>query len=236
MAYLPNDCLLTASGNNFLEQWCYSNISTNDSSHYIEEIKKEKRFIYEVTHMCKDVDLQITQGLSPARDFIPAVKISIIPFGDMGRMEISFDQHDWNEFVQSMEEACVNKEEEAIITRNFLNFKISSIPIDGSIIFKINHFEGTQYLCRELIFNILSYRGLIDCRFEMLSCLNFAKYYKNVLEYVSVNYSLDVSYLESITKLCKLNNNIYTYCMLDYICIAGDKIVKDVYNCLPNVL
>ena len=58
-----------------------------------------------------------------------------------------------------MKEPCVNNEEEPIITRNFLNFKISSIPIDGSIIFKINNFEGTQYLYRELIFNILSYRA-----------------------------------------------------------------------------
>ena len=101
MAYLPNDCLLRASGNNFLEQWCYSNISTNDSSHYIEEIKKEKRFIYEVTHVCKDVDLQITQGLSPARDFIPAVKISIIPFGNMGRMEITRTSRSFTEMLHA---------------------------------------------------------------------------------------------------------------------------------------
>ena len=75
MFYLPSDCALTDSEGNSLEQWCYSNMSSSVSSHYIEEIKKEKIFVYQVTHVCKDVDLQITHGLSAARDFIPAVKI-----------------------------------------------------------------------------------------------------------------------------------------------------------------
>jgi hypothetical protein len=236
MTYPPNNFVLTASEDNSTEQWCDSIMSSNDSSHYIEEVKNEKRFICKVTHVCKDVNLLITHGLSAARGFIPAVKISIVTFGDMGRSEISFDQQDWIEFAQSLEEAYANKEDKAIFTRDFLNFKITSMPIDGSIMYKINNFEGTLYLYKELIFNILTYRALIDCRFKMLSCFNFAEYYKNIVEYVSANCSLDVSCLESVTKLCKLNNNIYTYCMLDYISISSAKIVHDVCNSLPNLL
>lgn len=224
---------MTTFEDNSIEQWCYCNMShSNSSGNYIEEVKNEKIFLYEVTHDCRDVDLKITHGLSVARGFIPAVKISIIPFGDMGRTAISFDRCDWNEFIQNIEEIYVNKEVQ--ILRNFLNFTITSLCIDGSIIIKINNFEGTLYLNGELICNILSYRTIIDCRFEMISYLNFAEYYKNIIAYISVNCNSDTPYLESIIKLCKLNNNIYTYFMLDYISIAGDQIVKDVYNCLVN--
>lgn len=196
-------------------------------AYYEEDIKNEKKMIYEVAHLVPELGLQLTTGLSAARQFLPAVKLSILPYIGLAGASISFDEMDWGDLISNIEKKPSNGQSNTI---ELANFTLTVIPCEETQMIKIENFEGSVYLCRNLVQKILFFNDLISKRISVLKSNEFNLFYDKTLRYVTKNFVQN--HMDHLIQLSSINKHENSYCMLDFISFNSVRVINDIRHYL----
>lgn len=187
------------------------------------QIKNEKKYIYEVVHVLPELGLQLATGISSAREFFPAVKLTLLPYIGTEGSCISFNDTEWRELINNLEK------KQYIELPSFADradeITYSTIPCDDSEIVKIENFEGCLYLCQNIVHKILYFNDFILKRLLVLDTYKFRSFYWRTLEYVAKNFNYD--YIDNLIKLCRIHDDFNSYCMFEFALFNPVKVLDD---------
>jgi hypothetical protein len=176
-------------------------------------------------------------GLSPARNFEPAIQIN-----DCCDHRISFNVFEWFEFTKTLIHIIEEEGKEKEITTQFWeNFTINVIPInyksnDSFKTRKITLTKNSTYLIlmEEDIIEILRIETLLSTNLEMLHKFNFFTYYYNLLKTVNrimmENNCNNLSVIEIARIVCNSNNSVENYCMQECLFYLSERVMYDFNN------
>lgn len=156
---------------------------------YEEDIKREHRLINEVRYYLTKSSAFVSVGLSPARGFIPVVKL-------MHRRNcITFTHHEWIDFLteqfHNIQEHLKKKrvgvnegnEEDVCVTCGIfqVQFVVSSRKVFSSIV-KIRARDVEINLDRKCVSVLSQVLDVVENRIQRLTLMNFPEYYNALLE------------------------------------------------------
>jgi hypothetical protein len=197
-----------------------------------EEIRKEVRFLYEVSVPANNY--KIVTGLSIARGIIPSVKL-VNTILDVPENFISLDVIDWSEFLQhaiQLLKDTTNSGDESnkiIGTVEALsgNFQLLAVSFYDSVTLSLKSNNVTLCFCVKDIEALLRAESLVNFRIELLKQLDFKSFYNELLNYVNSIDIQNVNFFDIVRNICKLNTHEQSYLVLELIEFNPSKILSD---------
>lgn len=196
------------------------------SSSYDLAIEAEKTFLLNTSF--KTYHLSIDCGISVARDFTPAVRLST------NKQQLTLNSNEWHELLAILEDLLENE------FCNSSNGECTPRDIWPDISVSIHTVLSEKTVCltkkEVLIFmheidlcELIQFKYLLASRISMLSTLNFGVYYYNVLENFSKNNSRNMALVDMIKFLCNSHTSVSNYTLLECFLYNKEKMLND-YN------
>lgn len=191
----------------------------------------EPYYIHNVQYECSP-STSLKCGLSPARNFEPAIKLENSDIN----ISISFNSSEWQSLINHidwMNRAFFNNTAVEPKLTLFGNIELIGIS-DPSSTIKLLQLRKTDainfYLTSEEVSKILELDYLISFNIEMLNTLNFPQYYLSVLDIVNeiIKTYEDVNPLMILESFCNLSyNTIQSYCFKECLHFNRNKVLND---------
>ncbi|KAK9870124.1 hypothetical protein WA026_006215 [Henosepilachna vigintioctopunctata] len=200
------------------------------SSHNIKLIENEKQFVLNTSFSLGEYVIDC--GLSAARNFSPAVKIStdeLSIYFDK-KISISFDYMQWLMLIE-----ILNLQEENDI-RSIDDIIISTTTINGFKMIHLSRNESHLHLINEDISKIFDYNyRFLKNRLELMIMYKFDDYYKKFIRIIS-EISKDISrpIRELINLFCNSNPSIHNCILNEALLFVENKILYDINQIREN--
>lgn len=184
---------------------------------YHEEIKAEKILINETGIILVNVPLRVSTGLSAARGFLPAVKLTHMAENFNNDTIITMMDIDWYELIENIKTVAEGAEKE------FSDFKMSRITSACENIVKLEIRDSELYFNDDTISQLLYFSDVIKFRLELLKSLDFPQFYNNALLHVANQEDI----ITHIKGFCNMTQNIQSYCTLELLKVNRERIFID---------
>lgn len=204
---------------------------------YQDDIQEEKYYILNSTfNLHNDSCIYIECGLSPARDFKPAIKLKYKYNKDI---QISFDMIEWVQVVNHFKNIIEHYKDcdEIPLITIWENTSIFANTYNNIKIIHLSKAGTTLFLLECDIQGILFLESNLCKKQQMLNDLNFMDYYCNVLkEFSSVisendyKHNVNIVVLNMIKVFCQFNKSIKSYCLHECLIYLHDKVLYDIEN------
>ncbi|KAK9883659.1 hypothetical protein WA026_001827 [Henosepilachna vigintioctopunctata] len=177
---------------------------------YDDKVMNETKFILSADFTLNK--LIIYCGLSPARDFCPSVKLI------HSNEEISFDYKEWTSLMNLIQNVEHLNESGA---------EVNSIVWGENKLTVISKYNKVLYFSEQDVEDVLKMNFTISHRLNMLVSLHFNDYYTHFMKCIKKYISSENTGFDLIYSFCNLMPCLESYCVLECIYHAKDKILSD---------